>query len=179
MSRGQHAAGDHSFQRSAGGAMIRGLGLILVAVVLGVVLLRSTDHTPSFTAEKTPVKATSPTTAPPAGGSTTTTVASTKAHDPSQVAILVANGSGVTGAAGKIAQTLAASNFVLKPSTNTKTAASASVVYYTAGYEADAKAIARLLTPQPGVQAMPATLPVADLAKANVLVVVAADLAGH
>jgi hypothetical protein len=160
--------------------MFRGLALILVAVVLGVVLLRSTDHTPSLAATSTPRKATTTTTSTPAStGSSTSTTTATTGHDPSKVAILVANGSGKTGAAAKVAQGLAASNYVLKPSTNTKTPASASVVYYTAGYDADAKAIARLLTPQPATQAMPTTLPVANLAGANVLVVVAADLAGH
>jgi hypothetical protein len=157
--------------------MVRGLALILVAVVLGVVLLRSTDHTPTFTASTKGTSATTSTTAA-TNSSTSTTAAAAKGHDPAQVSILVANGSGKTGAAARVAQTLAASNFVLKTSTNTKTPATASVVYYAAGYAADAQAIARLLTPQPGVQAMPATLPVADLAGAQVLVVVAADLAG-
>ena len=91
--------------------------------------------------------------------------------------ILVANGSGKAGAAAKIAQKLAAENFVLKPSGNTKTPASASAVYYAAGYQADAESVASLLSPKPAVQAMPATLPVADLAGAHILVVVAADLA--
>ena len=154
--------------------MLRGLALILIAVVLGVVLLRSTDHTPTFTA----VTAGDETTTTTAAGSTSTTTAGAKAHDPSEVSVLVANGSGKEGAAARIAGQLAASNFVLKPATNTTTPASASVVYYAAGYEADAQAVARLLTPQPAVQAMPATLPVADLAGAQVLVIVAADLAG-
>jgi hypothetical protein len=160
--------------------MVRGLALILVAVVLGVVLLRSTDRTPAFVAstDKGDVGTTATTDPSDDASSTTATTAAAKAHDPSQVTILVANGSGKAGAAARIAQTLAASNFVLKPSTNTKTMADASIVYYAAGYEADAKAIAQMLTPQPAAQAMPATLPVADLAGAHILVIVAADLAG-
>jgi hypothetical protein len=181
MSRGQHAAGDGSFGRSAGGAMARGIALIVAAVVLGIVLLNATDRTPSFT-ESAGSKATATTVA----GSTESTTASTpdttksKAHDPSAVSILVANGSGVKGAAAKIATTLAGSNYVLKTSVNTKTAASSSVVYYAPGYDADARAIASLLTPAPAVQPMPDPLPVADLASANILVVIAADIAaGH
>jgi hypothetical protein len=176
VSRGQHAAGDHSFQRSAGGALFRGLALILVAVLLGVVLLRSTDRTTPFTATATGDEKTTTTTAPDDDGTSTTEPP--PVHDPAEVSILVANGSGTNGAAARIAGSLAASNFVLKTSTNTKTPASASIVYYAAGYEADAQAIAKLLTPQPGVEAMPAELPVADLAGAQILVVVAADLAG-
>lgn len=163
--------------------MARGIALIVVAVVLGIILLNATDRTPSFT-KSTGSKATTATTvAEPGGSSSSTTPATTtksKAHDPSAVSILVANGSGVKGAAAKIATTLAGSNYVLKTSVNTKTPASSSVVYYTAGYDADARAIASLLTPAPSVQAMPNPLPVADLAGANVLVVVAADIAaGH
>jgi hypothetical protein len=161
--------------------MARGIALIVAAVVLGIVLLNATDRTPSFV-ETNGSKATQTTVA----GSTETTSASTpstarsKAHDPSAVAILVANGSGVKGAAAKIATTLAGSNYVLKTSVNTKTPASSSIVYYSPGYDADARAIASLLTPAPSVQPMPSPLPVADLTGANILVVVAADIAaGH
>jgi len=181
VSRGQHAADDHSFQRSAGGAMVRGVALIVAAVLVGILLLRSTDHTPAVTASTTSnhhAAATTTTTAGRSSGTTSTTTSS-RQHDPAQVAVLVANGSGVKGAASRVGQTLAAANYQIKTPTNTKAAASGSVVYYTPGFDADAKAIARLLTPQPAVQAMPATLPVPDLAKANILVVVAADLAGH
>ena len=37
----RHAATDGSFGRSAGGAAARGAGLLAVAVILGVVLLRN------------------------------------------------------------------------------------------------------------------------------------------
>jgi hypothetical protein len=182
MSKGQHAAGDGSFPRSAGGAMARGIALIVVAVVLGVVLLRSTDSPadPVVSSGGGGGKATTTTsTAPPAGGSTTTTAPAAAAHDPSKVAILVANGTGgqVKGAAGRIAATLKTSNYLLKEATNTKAPAESSVVYFAAGYEPDARKIATLLTPQPKVAALPAASPVKDLAGANVLVVVAADLA--
>ena len=182
MSKGQHAADDGSFPRSAGGAMLRGIGLIVVAIVLGVVLLNATDSPEPFQAEasagdETP--AVVPDDEGDEGTTTSTTVAAAQAHDPSEVQILVANGTGgqVRGAAGRIAETLKASNYILKTSTNTRTAAEASMVYFQPGYDEDAKRIAALLTPAPGVQAMPDPVPVADLAGANVLVVVAADLA--
>lgn len=163
--------------------MVRGIVLIVGAVILGVLLLRSTDRTPAYVKTNAAAPATTTTTAKKTGSSTTVattaTTAAARAHDPSQVAILVANGSGVKGAAAKVAQTLAASNYVLKPSTNTTSPASSSVVYFAPGFDPDANAIARLLTPQPAVKPLPATLPVADLAKANILVVVAADLAGR
>jgi hypothetical protein len=180
VSRGQHATDDGSFPRSAGGAMARGIALIVVAVVLGVVLLQSTD-TPAETAVSSGKgdKVTTTTVADEEDGTTTTTAPVAVEHDPSKVAILVANGTGgqVKGAAGRIATTLKTSNYVLKESTNTTAPAESSVVYFTPGFEPDAKKIASLLTPPPKVAAIPAQAPVKDLAGANVLVIVAADLA--
>ena len=158
--------------------MLRGIALIVVAVVVGVVLLRNTDKSTSFTPKPTGSAATSETTSTTvaAGSSTSTTVAA-KAHDPSQVTILVANGTGgIKGAAKTIADKLTASNYVLKPSVDTKSPAEGSVVYFAAGYEPDARRVAALLTPPPAVQPMPAVLPVTDLARANLLVIVASDL---
>jgi hypothetical protein len=161
--------------------MARGVGLIILAVVLGIVLLNATDSTPTFV-ESSGEKATATTVA---GDDSTTSstvagAARSKAHDPAAVTILVANGSGVKGAASRVAETLKGSNYVLKESVNTETPAEASVIYYSTGYEADARAIAALLTPTPGLAPMPEPIPVADLAGANVLVVIAADIAaGH
>lgn len=175
--RGQRTADDGSFPRSAGSALARGIALIVAAVVLGLVLLNATEKSPVLqaTADDGDSAATTTTTDPERR--TTTTVAA-RAHDPAEVTILVANGSGVKGAAGRIAESLKASNYVLKESTNTQTPAEASIVYYAEGYQADARAVASLLTPPPGIQPMPTeALPVKDLAGANLLVVVAADLA--
>lgn len=173
--RGQHAADDGSFNRSAGTAFARGIFLIIAAVALGIILLNATDKSPELTAKSDGTAAATTTTT--AKDSTTSSTAPAKAHDPAQVPILVANGSTVKGAAGRIAQTLLASNYVLKESVNTQTPAEGSVVYYAPGYDADARAVAGLLTPQPAVQALPTPLPVKDLAGAKLLVVVAADLA--
>jgi hypothetical protein len=181
MSRGQHIATDGPFNRSASSGLARGVALIVAAVIVGVLLLRSTDGSEPFRAagtEPTGTQTTNPTTKPAGNGATTTTtVAAAKPHDPAQVTVLVANGSTVKGAAGKIATGLNASNYVTAPSVNTTAAASASVVYFAAGYEPDAKAIAALLKPAPTVAAMPNPLPVPSLGNAQVLLVIAADLA--
>lgn len=184
--QGQHAAGDGSFPRSAGGAMARGIALIVVAVVLGVVLLKATDSPEPFREEATAgERATNGDDGGAAiddgGGeagddSTTTTVP--PARNPAEVTVLVANGSGVAGAAGRVAETLKGANYAMKDSTNTTSPAESSFVYFTPGYEADAAAVAARLAPAaPAVQAMPDPVPVRDLAGANILVVVAADLA--
>jgi hypothetical protein len=179
VSRGQHAADDGSFQRSAGGAMARGIALIVAAVVLGVVLLNATDSpepfVPKVTAADGPTT-TTPSTSATDATTTTPTTAAAKAHKPGEVQVLVVNGSGVNGAAGRVATTLSSEGYTLKPSGNVKTAA-ASNVYFQPGYQADAQAIAAKLTPAPGVLPMPTPAPVKDLAGAHVLVVVAADLA--
>lgn len=184
MSRGQHAAGDGSFPRSAGGAMLRGIGLIVVAVVLGVVLLNATDSPEPFRAAANEDDSGGSND----GGATAdegvddTTPPETQApppHDPAEVAVLVANGTGgqVRGAAGRVADQIKPENYIMKSSTNTKTAADASMVYFLPGYEGDARRVAGLLTPAPGVQPMPDPVPVDDLQGAHLLVVVAADLA--
>jgi hypothetical protein len=165
--------------------MARGIALIVAAIVLGVVLLRATDSPAPV-----PVKSSTNTTASTPGtvatgnqttGTTTPTTAGagagTKAHNPTEVAVLVANGSRVKGAAAGLATKLKAANYLVKPSVNTKATASASVVYYDPGYQADAQTIANTLNPKPAVQPMPDVLPVADRAGAQILVVIAADLA--
>jgi hypothetical protein len=159
--------------------MARGIALIVAAVILGVVLLKATDSPAPFVPKVTAADGSTTTSTTEATGSTTATTPTTaaaKAHKPGEVKVLVVNGSGVTGAAGRVATTLASEGYVLKPSGNVKTA-SASNVYYQPGYDADARAIAAKLSPAPGVVPMPTPAPVKDLLGANVLVVVAADLA--
>lgn len=161
--------------------MARGIALIVAAIVLGVVLLNATDSPEPFVPKVTAADGATTTTTTASGSSTsasTSTTAPAKAHKPSEVTVLVVNGSGVSGAAGRIATTLGAAGYLLKPSGNTSPAV-ASNVYFKPGYEADARAIAGRLTPAPGVLPMPDPTPVKDLQGANVLVVVAADLAGR
>ena len=175
MRRGQHAADDGSFGRSAGGAMARGVALIVAAVLLGIVLLKATDE-PAFEAtgvDRTTVPDVGHTTTTAKGSSTTVSVA----HDPSKVTVLVANGAGINGLASKIGDKLKAANYVTAEPGNTKAPADESAVYFSPGYEADANAVAALLTPAPKVAALPNPAPVADLKNAKVLVVAAADLA--
>ncbi|MBW8825538.1 MAG: LytR C-terminal domain-containing protein [Acidobacteria bacterium] len=177
MSKGQHAAGDGSFGRSASGAMARGVLLIVAAVVLGIVLLNASDRSPatSISAGTGDATETTPVTGNTTGGTTESTIPI--AHDPADVTVLVANGSGVKGAAGKIAEVLNGSNFVTATPVNTKAPVNTSTVYFAPGYEADARAVAALLKPSPVVAPLPTALPVADLAGAQVLAVVAADVA--
>lgn len=102
-------------------------------------------------------------------------------HPQAEVRVLVANGAGVVGLAGRTRdQLVSAQNYNGLTPTNTKTPAAESVVYYIPGYELDARNIAKILNASPeAVAPMPAVaeLPVSDLAEAHVLVIIAADLA--
>jgi hypothetical protein len=181
MRRGQHAADDGSFGRSAGGAMARGIALIVVAVALGVLLLNATDSPEPFAGQ--PVDSTADTTpdgttdSTAATGETTTTTTAQAPRDPATVTVLVANGAGIQGLAGRITDQLEAQNYLTANATDTLAPADESMVFYTPGYEADAAAIAALLTPPPATAPLPDPPPVADMAGANVLIVAAADLA--
>ena len=84
MSPGRHASDDSSFARSAGGAATRGIILIVVAVLVGVVLIATAvDDTNQITA------AGPGTTAPPATAAPTDT-SPTTAGDPSAPATTAA-----------------------------------------------------------------------------------------
>jgi len=156
----------------------RGAILIAVAFVVGLILLQKTDKAPKVV--RTTPNAT-PTTSPNITFPTTST--SLGGHAPASVKVLVANGTGTAGAASRVVPPLTAAGYnVLAPTDATKTAKAntrQSVVYFTPGYDLDAKIIATHLTLQlSAVQALPTTAPVANTQGANVVVVVGPDLAG-
>jgi LytR cell envelope-related transcriptional attenuator len=181
---GRHAADDGSFARSARAAMIRGAALIFAAVLLGIVILRSTDA-PDSLAEGEPVATgatapdTSATTAPPTSQEESTTSSPPPSFDPGSVRVLVANGSSVPGAAGRLSATIGEDGYSLAPAADAPEDVDRSIVYYGEGYEEAANAIASSLSPSPAVEALPDPPPVApgDLGGANVVVVIAADVA--
>ena len=101
-------------------------------------------------------------------------------HPPTEVRVLVANGTTVAGAAGRISEGLQTGDGynTLTP-TNTTAGANveASAIYYAPGYELDARQIALTLNAAPGAVApLPADPPVGDLLEAHVLVVLGPDL---
>jgi hypothetical protein len=171
----RHAAPDGSFGRSATGAAARGAGLLVVAVVLGIILLHSGSGDPYTRALRTTATAgTSVTTVPVA---TTLTV---PLRAPADVKVLPANGTGTAGAAGRTGDKLKAAGYNVFAATNTsKQPVSSSAVYFKPGLEREARVIATLLAlPDSTVQPMPAPPPVPDPKDADVVVVVGPDLAG-
>lgn len=182
MRPGNHAAADGSFGRSAGGAAGRGIVLLAVALLIGILLLNATDSDPPGTRVTTePSGATdgdggdgddggggdaaAATTAPP------TTMAPRPAQE---VKVIVVNASGVKGAAGKASDMLKPPGYnVLAPTNATN---SDSAVYFSPGYEADAAAVAAALGfAVSTVKPLPTPPPIPDSKGAHVVVIVGRD----
>lgn len=162
--------------RSVGANTGRGLVLVAVAFLLGLFLLNRIDEpVPGEQVETTSSDDTTTTTSAAAQQPTTST---TPLRQPKDVRVLTANGTSTKGAGGRIKDRVMAAGYNALAATDTKTAATASAVYFTAGFEREAAALAQTLGLQPAaVQAMPNPPPVADLKAANILVVVGPDLA--
>jgi hypothetical protein len=154
---------------------MRGALLIGVAVVIGLVLLAQGFKDDSTTATSHPATTVrSGTTVP---GATASTVL--QAHDPAQVKVLVLNASGKSGVAKAASDELKAVNYTLLDAGNAAGAPlDASIVYFVAGFEADAQTIAAKLGLVPSaVQALPTPPPssITDPKDANVIVLVGTD----
>jgi hypothetical protein len=162
----------------------RGAGLLLVAVVLGVILLNKTDDTPTTTVTQTR----STETTRRSGGTTTSTIPTTTtiaAHDPAAVKVLPVNGTATSGVGSRAKDVLLGARYnTLAPTDAKNKPVTATVIYFAPGFQGDAAAIARLLAiPQPVIQPMPAdraaiVKDVNNVAAAHVIVVVGSDIAG-
>ena len=153
---------------------MRGALLIAAAVLLGAGLLAngfSDDH--SILSSSGPTPTTKKTT------TTSTSVPVVQAHDPAQVKVLVLNGSGKSGIAKAGADVLKAANYTtLEPSNAKGGTISTSIVYFVAGYDADAATVtAKLGLPANAAQPLPTPPPaeVADPQDANIVVLIGSD----
>lgn len=162
------------------GSVTRGVILVAVAVVIGVLLLRDDDSSTTQVAvgSDTAADVSDGTVQADDGDDTEVTTTSTTAppRDPAEVKVLVANGSGVDGAAGGTTDALEALGYVTGTPDNAERVPT-TVVYYTTGFEAEAEALAAAIGATPeSVTPMPAVAPVDDLQLANVLVHLGPDL---
>jgi hypothetical protein len=161
----------------------RGIILIAVAVVIGLVLLSSgLDDSEPINADA--ADADNVATGEP---DTTETVPVDTTFVPTDVPVVVANGSGVSGAAGAVTEMLVAAGYNPGAPTDTNVPTSETAldtVYYITtpeSFEAQAQQVAADLgLPAESVLEMPATLPVApeDLGLAAVLVVLGSSPGG-
>lgn len=164
----------------------RGIILIAVAVVIGLILLSSgLDDSEPINADAADAEDSNVATE----GETDTTedVPATDGFVPTDIPVVVANGSGVSGAAGAVTELLAAAGYNPGPATDTNVPTSETAldfVYYITvpeSFEAQAQQVAADLgLPPESVAEMPATLPVApeDLGLAAVLVVLGSTQGG-
>lgn len=190
MTQGAHDAGG-GFGQSASGNAARGALVIVAALLLGFVLLQ--QGLSGSDDDDSAVGATTGTTAVSDDGTTGTTsidnpdgpaeeVTTSTLGAPrpaSEVAVLVLNGTDgpVAGIAGKGSDKLKTNNYITRDAKNASTP-SPSAVYYTAGFEAEARVVAEVLgaSPDAVVSALdPATVPIDDTQSANIVVVVGND----
>lgn len=166
----------------AQGSVAKGAILVAVAVIIGFVLIRDDGIRSQSSAVGADVDVEVDDSGDTPTDDTTddTTDSSVPdTRDPAEVRVLVANGTTVSGAAGRYTETLTAGGYqTAAPSDAIDKAVEATTVYFTAGYEAEAQAVASTLGSSPdNVTALPAAPVVEDNALANVIVVVGADLA--
>lgn len=154
----------------------RGAALVVVAVLIGLFLLRNGLDTSETVAPTTSdggsdLGATDDT----ADDTTTTTLG---LRDPAQVPTIVLNGSGVTGAAKKYSLALKNKGYALtkEDGDNAIPRPATTEVLYTPGFDKEAAAVALLIgAPSAGVAPVGTTLPGSTVG-ANVIVVLGADL---
>ena len=150
---------------------VRGAILVVVAVVIGLILIRNGVDT-DVSAEG---GGDSPETS---GSSDETTTTTAPLRPPAQVKVVVANGSGVDGAAGKLTTTLQGMGYATGNPADAPANVSATVVYFAAGFEGEAQAVATAIGGQPAIaQPMPTPPPIADTQSASVLIMLGPDLA--
>lgn len=144
-----------------------------MAVVVGVVLLRTvpTPKAPAGSASTTTTTVASPS-APDNSGETTTTTAPATLLPPSKVTVLVANGTSVPAGATNMVNALKQLGYLVLVPYDTTSAATASAIYYQAGYKPEAEALATLLSqPASEVAPVPSPLPVRTTLSFDVMVV--------
>ncbi len=152
--------------------------LVLALFVLATVLLLGRIHqtaTPAASASAAGSASTTTTTTTTHPRTTTTT---TVPKPPSNVPVLVANASGVTGAAAAISARLQAIGWTMQTPIDASISQTTSHVYYVAGQKAAADEVASDLH-LPSSEVLPYTTaaPVSTIGTAEVLVAVGPDLA--
>jgi len=161
-----------------GSSPMRGVVLVAVAAVLGFFVLRAVEDTGGGPTPEEVAAAndTTESSEGTAAGSTDTTAAPPAARPPGEVVVLVANASGVQGAAAAQADAITAGGYQVLPAANAPEEVEATQVLATAGYEADAAALAAAIgAPPTAVAAMPDPPPM-DVTGAHVLVMLGPDL---
>lgn len=155
-----------------------GVLIIVIAVVIGFVLLFRGLSSPETVAVEDPAAEVTATTldrnAPPPTDVAQSTVP--EAPAPADITVVVANGSGVSGLAGRVSATLETAGYATLAPTDALADASVSRVFYIANSQPAAALVAETLgLPASAVVPLAAPSPVADIGTAQVVVVLGAD----
>ena len=150
--------------------------LLGVAVLLGLLLLNTTDADPQRVTTGTTTVGTDDT-SPAEPGEDDPIEPGSMARPPGEVNVLVANATRTEGLASRITERLRVAGYMVKPPTDAPKE-DASVVHFASGYEVEAQIVAETLElPPSAVQPMPTPAPVSDLREAHVLVLAGPELA--
>lgn len=156
----------------------RGIALVVVAVLLGLVLLRNgIDTSETITSSKDDKTATTePDDTTDTTDATTDTTVAVRA--PAEVSVVVLNGTSVNGAAGKYSTALGSAGYQMLEPGDAPTKIPATQVYFTEGFEQEAIAVAAAIqAPGTVTPALLPTPPPGEVEGANVVVVIGADVA--
>jgi len=163
----------------------RGIALVVLAIAIGFFLLAQgldsegsivdTDTGDAVKEERSPDTTLETV---PDDGSPATSVLTPTTRPAAEVSVLVANGSGVAGAAGRVTEQLQQFGFVMIEAANAPKT-SVTVVYYVEGFQAEGESIAgKLGVDATSVQPMPEPVPPIDgVGEAKVLVQLGPDVA--
>ncbi len=181
MSNPPQANGPSTGPGGRGFPMVRA-GIVLVAFVVATVLLLGVIHpSTATTASNSPPSAATGTTTSTPGITTTTPThqsGSTTTLATNKVSVLVANASGVSGAAAAVTAELQPAGWNLATPVNASAKVPVSTIYYLAGHQQAAIEIAQALkVPIALVQPYTTAAPISSIGAAEVLVVVGPDLA--
>jgi hypothetical protein len=160
---------------------LRGVGVVVVAVIIGAVLMPSATRGPLHVAaasQTTPTSSSSspPTTAPRAAGTTTTQA--TIVSGAASIHVLVANATTITNLAGGTSAYLRTRGFNTLPALDATTKVTGTQLYAGAADRSAATTVANALgLSSNSIQPASAVPPVANATGANVVVIAGPDLA--
>jgi hypothetical protein len=160
--------------RTGGVSPVVQVGLVVVALILGFIILRSAFDDDDGSAADTP-----DVTEPETGTTDVVPTTTAAATDLTTAQVLVVNGAGVQGLAGRVTEALQGAGVPTLEPTTANSKFQGSGVYGSTGFEQQARAVGNMLGID-SVQSFPAQFPLEDpnaLGNANVVVIIGTDLA--
>jgi membrane-associated protease RseP (regulator of RpoE activity) len=149
----------------------RGVVVVVVAALLGILILKNGFDSGATVSTGDTTETTQATEA-----TTTTVAATTTTVNKASFTVLVANASGVSGAAKRLSDKMATDGFTMAEPATATAKADVTKVYFLSGYDAAATEVAAYLNVGPP-EPMPEPKLVPDLGQAQVLITEGRDIA--